>query len=166
MKIVVTSDTHIKEIQTKRKLPKQLIDECASANMIIHAGDFQSIEVYEELNRYAPVKGVYGNVDSEKTREKLPAKQIIHADLFKIGVVHGHGQYKTTEKRAIKAFEDVKDLDIIVFGHSHIAYMRYVGNTLLLNPGSPTDKRKSPYHSYAILHFNGESMSCEFIYFK
>ncbi|MFP3472622.1 metallophosphoesterase family protein, partial [Micrococcus sp. SIMBA_144] len=57
---------------------------------------------------------------------------------------------KTTEKRALEAFEG-EDVDVIIFGHSHIPFSRFMKGILLFNPGSPTDKRKLPYYSHGVL---------------
>lgn len=116
------------------------------------------------LAHYAEVRGVYGNVDPDDITEKLPAQEVVHVNGYKIGIVHGHGDKKTTERRALNAFEG-KELDIIIFGHSHIPLIRYVKKTLLFNPGSPTDKRRLPYYSYGILEID-EYLRTEIIFFK
>lgn len=105
MKIVVTADTHIPK--SAKQLPSRLLQELETADRIIHAGDWQTIEVYEELQKYAPVDGVCGNVDGEDIRQVMPEKKIIEAGGFTIGIIHGHGEKKTTEKRASK---DLKSL--------------------------------------------------------
>ncbi|QKY68389.1 metallophosphoesterase [Lentibacillus sp. CBA3610] len=160
MKIVVTADTHLKEAG---KLPSRLITELQSADVIVHAGDWKSYDVYEELSRYGDVIGVYGNIDGDDIREHLPAKQVFEIKGFRIGVIHGHGDKKTTEKRALEAFADDQP-DVIIFGHSHIPLIRYFKKQLLLNPGSPTDKRTLPYYSFAILEITGE-IHAELIFF-
>ncbi|HIS28092.1 MAG TPA: metallophosphoesterase family protein [Candidatus Avamphibacillus intestinigallinarum] len=165
MKIVVTSDTHIKTI-AKKPLPEKLREACKQADLIIHAGDWQTPEVYEELNQYAPVKGVWGNTDAEDIKQYVSDQAIVEAAGYRIGIVHGHGDTKTTEQRVKATFQDEEvSLDIVIFGHSHIAYMRYMGKTLFLNPGSPTDKRRSPYYSFAVLNL-AEDIQCDFIYFS
>lgn len=161
MKIIVISDTHMPKKGTQ--LPSRLIQELKTAAFIIHAGDWSSMEVYDTLRKYAPVKGVYGNIESEKIVEKLPSKELLTINGFRIGVVHGHGEKKTTERRAFDAFLD-DDVDAIIFGHSHIPLLRYFKKVLLLNPGSPTDKRTQPYYSFAILQIDDE-IKAEFIFF-
>ncbi|SFB22240.1 hypothetical protein SAMN04488072_11072 [Lentibacillus halodurans] len=161
MKIVVTGDTHLKKAG---KLPARLTTELESADFIIHAGDWKSIDAYTELSRYGEVAGVHGNVDDDDIKEQLPSKEILTLNGFKIGVVHGHGDKKTTEKRAIEVF-DSDDVDVIIFGHSHIPMIRYFKKQLLLNPGSPTDKRTLPYYSFAILEMR-EEMHAKIIFFQ
>ncbi|WP_369797420.1 metallophosphoesterase [Paucisalibacillus sp. EB02] len=76
--------------------------------------------------------------------ERFPEKDVFEVNGYEIGIFHGHGEKKTTEKRAQETFQD-ESFDIIVFGHSHIPLVRYVKKTLLFNPGSPMDKRALPY---------------------
>ena len=162
MKIVVTGDTHLSN--KDKPLPEILLKECETADLIIHTGDWTSIEVYNNLSKYAEVVGVYGNADGEDMKEYLKATEIIEAKGYKIGIVHGHGDKKTTERRALEAF-DGKDLDMIIFGHSHIPMIRYYTKVMLMNPGSPTNKRKLPYYSYGILHIE-ETFRAEIKFFK
>ncbi|MDQ0300643.1 putative phosphoesterase [Salibacterium salarium] len=147
MKIVVLSDTHIR--YKKHELPERVIQELQSADHIIHAGDWQIPAVYHTLQQYGDVTGVYGNVDGEEIMRLVPEKRVIEKNGWKIGIVHGHGDKKTTEKRAQEAFDE--HLDIIVFGHSHIPLIRYAGKTMLFNPGSLLYKRKLPYCSFGII---------------
>ncbi|MFZ3579773.1 metallophosphoesterase family protein [Virgibacillus sp. DJP39] len=162
MKVLVTADTHI---PTKGKqLPSNFIEACKTADLIIHAGDWKSMEVYRTLSKYAEVKGVYGNVDSDEIKEQFPALQIVEVIGYKIGIVHGHGERKTTEKRAIEAFDE-KEVDVIIFGHSHIPLIRYFKKVLVMNPGSPTDKRKLPYYSYGTIEIDKE-IKAELIFYS
>ncbi|ARI75527.1 metallophosphoesterase family protein [Halobacillus mangrovi] len=163
MKVLVISDTHISKKEVE--LPKRLIIELSSADLIIHAGDWSIPEVYDELSIFAPVYGVYGNVDGDDIKDILPHKQVIEVENHKIGIVHGHGEKKTTEKRAIEVFKE-DDVDIILFGHSHIPLLRYFKNQLLFNPGSATAKRKLPYHSFGMLEFTDEFVEARHIFYK
>lgn len=162
MKIVVTGDTHLPV--KGRNLPTELVSACETADLIIHTGDWHSMEVYEELSTFSQVVGVYGNVDSEQVKTNFPLKQSIQVESFNIGIIHGHGEKKTTEKRVLEAFSN-QEMDIIIFGHSHIPMLRYVGKTLLMNPGSPTYKRILPYYSFGILELD-HTIRASFIYFS
>lgn len=153
MKVVILSDTHMPKKGVH--FPKRLLAELSTADHIIHAGDWSTMEVFEELATYAPVTGVYGNVDDERIIEAFPDKQIITLNGYTIGVVHGHGSGKTTDRRAIETFKD-EQVDIIIFGHSHIPTLRYFKKKLLVNPGSPTDKRTNPYYSFAVMELEAE----------
>ena len=162
MKIVVISDTHMPK--KANHFPARLTEELKSADRIIHAGDWQSRDVYKELLKYAPVDGVYGNRDDDEIRKIMPEKKLIKLKGWSIGIVHGQGEKKTTVKRALEAFEN-ENPDMIIFGHSHIPFVKVTKKTLLFNPGSPTDKRKSPYFSFGILTI-GDELRTEHVFFK
>lgn len=161
MKIIVMADTHMPKKSVK--FPNRLCQELEHAELIIHAGDWQTLEVYEELKKYGEVHGVYGNVDDEEIIQQLPKKKVINVAGWKIGIVHGHGAKKTTEKRAMEAFEE--ELDMIIFGHSHLPLLRYIGKTMLFNPGSATDKRKLPFYSFGKLTLS-EEIHAEHVFWK
>src|SRR5699024_11867604 len=97
MKIVVTADTHLKE---SGKLPARLTSEFQTADLIIHAGDWKTADVYTEIASYCDVKGVYGNIDGDDLRERLPAKQMLTIAGFRGGLVHGQDDKQTTARRA------------------------------------------------------------------
>jgi putative phosphoesterase len=99
MKIIVISDTHMPK--RAKSLPNRLLEELKDADLIIHAGDWQTIDVYNQLTGFAKVEGVYGNVDDENIKEMFLEKRTVEVNGFKIGITHGHGTGKTTEKRAI-----------------------------------------------------------------
>lgn len=162
MKIVVLSDTHLPK--KKMRLPKRLTDEIKDADLIIHAGDWSTMEVYNQLQTFAKVEGVYGNVDHDLIMEKLPEKIIIDVNDYRIGVTHGHGKGKTTEKRAIEAFNGEK-VDCIIYGHSHIPIKKYENDILIFNPGSPTDKRRQEKYSFGVLYLRESTMEADHIFF-
>ncbi|RFU64205.1 metallophosphoesterase family protein [Bacillus sp. V59.32b] len=149
MKIVIISDTHMPKMA--KKLPDSLVEGLKGADLIIHAGDWQTLDVYDELSQYTTVEGVSGNVDGTDIKEKFGEKIILELNGKRIGVVHGHGKKGTTEKRAIDAFKD-EHMDMIIFGHSHIPVKKEMDGVLLLNPGSPTDKRRQPRFSYGLMY--------------
>ncbi|RSD26215.1 metallophosphoesterase family protein [Mesobacillus subterraneus] len=161
MKVVVISDTHMPK--KGKDLPVKLLNELQTCDCIVHAGDWQTLEVYHELKQYAEVIGVTGNVDSPELKSVLKSKEIFMAGSFKIGVVHGHGSGKTTEKRAVDAFTG-ENVDCIIFGHSHIPVNKAGEGFLLFNPGSPTDKRRQKEYSYGILTI-GENIAAEHVFF-
>lgn len=130
-----------------KKLPGVLIQDLQSADLIIHAGDWQTLDVYYLFAKYATVVGVHGNVDDDEVRSKFNEKEIIHIGDYTFGLTHGHGTRKTTEERALAMFAE-DEVDCIIFGHSHIPVMKNVNGVLLFNPGSATDKRRQPQYSY------------------
>ncbi|SFK11559.1 hypothetical protein SAMN04487936_107169 [Halobacillus dabanensis] len=162
MKIIVVSDTHMPK--KSKVLPERFLEELGDADAIIHAGDWQTIDLYEKLKDYAPVYGVYGNVDGEEVRRRFPYKKQLNWKGYVIGIVHGHGAKKTTEKRALETFEE-NPVDILIYGHSHIPVLRYFKKTLLFNPGSLTDKRRLPVYSFGKLTLSEEGIHAEHIFF-
>lgn len=163
MKILVLSDTHLPK--KAERIPERFLEETKTADAIIHAGDWQTLDLYQTLKTYAPVYGVYGNVDDEEVREHFPGQLRLDWEGYSIGVVHGHGEKKTTEKRALDAFADAP-VDLLVFGHSHIPVLRYFKKTLLFNPGSITDKRRVPFYSFGKITLRKDFIHAEHIFFK
>lgn len=149
----VVSDTHIPS--RGRRLPPALLAGLRGADLILHAGDLTILAVLDELRRIAPVEAVYGNVDAPEVVATLPRTRVVTAGGKRIGLVHGDGPGASTLARARRAFLGLP-LDAIVFGHSHAPYCEWEGNTLLFNPGSPTDKRRQPRPSFGLLHVTVE----------
>tara|TARA_Y100000031_G_scaffold132190_1_gene153053 strand:- start:20849 stop:21397 length:549 start_codon:yes stop_codon:yes gene_type:complete len=155
-KIVVLSDTHIPVRASK--IPEKIINECKDTDLIVHAGDFQTIEVVNNLESYGNFIAVYGNMDSGDVAEKLPEKIIINIKNtdkeFKIGITHGSGAPDDLTQRILDFFEE--KLDCIIFGHSHKPFNEILNNTLLFNPGSPTDTVFTTINTFGILRINNE----------
>jgi uncharacterized protein len=153
LKIGVISDTHVRSFS---ELPQNLVTVLAKVDLIIHAGDITTVNVIRGLERMAPVKGVYGNMDLPEVRVIFPQQQIIEVDGNKIGIVHGSGGPWMIEKRIIQLFQKV---DVIVFGHSHEAFNRVIDGTLLFNPGKAS-------RSYGLLEVGEKTVGkiCEGYY--
>ena len=148
MNVVVISDTHLPG--RARRLPAALVAELETADLIVHAGDFATVDALEMLKRYAPVQAVYGNVDEPELRRLLPRRLRLEVLGRPLGLVHGDSPSLPTAQRAAAEFVD-QDVDLIVFGHSHRPLLRPEGEVLLFNPGSPTDRRSEPRFSYGRL---------------
>ncbi|HET7657174.1 MAG TPA: metallophosphoesterase family protein [Bacillales bacterium] len=162
MRVGVVSDTHMPGAGSE--LPKRVIEGLTGVDLIIHAGDWTMPEVYEQFHSIAPVEGVTGNVDSPKMSELLGTEKILNLNGYRIGVVHGHrGNGRTTPQRARNTFRD-EETDLIIFGHSHIPFDEVIDDVRVFNPGSPTDKRRQPRFSFAIMTL-GETLEVEPIYF-
>lgn len=147
-KIVIVSDTHISA--RAKQLPDILLEACEEADLIIHAGDWQTLDVYFELAAYAETIGVAGNVDPWEIIDRFGKKKILAVNNLQIGITHGDGAGKTTQQRAIDTFAG-DSVDLIIFGHSHIPLMKQIDGVTIFNPGSPTDKRRQPQYSFGIL---------------
>ncbi|UOQ95517.1 metallophosphoesterase [Halobacillus shinanisalinarum] len=162
MKIIVVSDTHMPK--KAKQLPNRVIEELYASDLIVHVGDWQTVDVYKQLSEYAQVIGVFGNVDGDDIKEIVPRRIVTEWKGFKVGIVHGHGGNKTTEKRVVEEFEG-EELDLLLFGHSHLPILRFVKKTMLFNPGSATDKRSLPYYSFGIVTI-GNEIRAEHIFYK
>lgn len=149
MRIVVVSDTHVPRFSAR--LPSALERIAAEApDLILHCGDLTELTVIARLEEIAPVRAVAGNNDGPAIRARFGSRAIVRIAGIAIGMVHGDGQRGTTLGRAVAAFEE-EAIDAIVFGHSHIPYCERHRDRLVLNPGSPTDKRRQPTFSFATL---------------
>ena len=130
-----------------RSLPDPLLAALPLADVVIHAGDWVDTATLDLLEaRCRRVIGVYGNNDGPGLRARLP--EIARAELrgLRVGVVHETGAARGREERCAERFPD---LDVLVFGHSHIPWDTTAPTGLrLLNPGSPTDRRRQPHCTY------------------
>ncbi|TMV52133.1 metallophosphoesterase [Paenibacillus mesophilus] len=163
MIIGVVSDTHLST--RARKLPSVLMEGLRHADVIIHAGDWFTTDVYEELSALAPVVGVAGNGDGDDIINRFGMKRTVEYEGVRIGIVHGHeGPDRSTPERARLAFRDDPQ-DLIVFGHSHIPLLEKIGDTVLFNPGSPTDKRRQLKYSFGIVTARNGTFEAEHRYY-
>ncbi|MFD5447840.1 metallophosphoesterase family protein [Streptomyces sp. NPDC127100] len=145
MRLLLMSDTHLPK--RARELPAPLLAEILRADVVLHAGDWVDTDTLDLLEaRSRRLVAVYGNNDGPGLRARLP--EVARADLggLRFGVVHETGAAQGREARCAARFPD---LDVLVFGHSHIPWDTTAGTGLrLLNPGSPTDRRRQPYCTY------------------
>jgi putative phosphoesterase len=161
MRVAVLADTHFKN--NKLNLPQMVIKHLEGIDGIIHCGDVKEKGLLDVLEAYAPVFAVHGNVDDEGLQWKLKEKLVINLNNYRIGIVHGHGEKGKTADRAIEAFKNT-EIDILLFGHSHQPLLQTKKGVLMINPGSPTVKRREKKHSMVILNLE-EDLHCEFIFF-
>ncbi|TJZ44504.1 metallophosphoesterase [Streptomyces piniterrae] len=145
MRLLLTADTHLPK--RARTLPQQLLDEVPRADIVVHAGDWVDTATLDLLRaRAARLIGVYGNNDGPELRDRLPEVAYAELEGVRLGVIHETGPAKGRERRCAERFPD---LDVLVFGHSHIPWDSLAEDRLrLLNPGSPTDRRRQPYCTY------------------
>jgi putative phosphoesterase len=145
MRLLVIADTHVPK--RARDLPTEVWAEIDAADVVVHAGDWVEARLLDRLQERARrLIGVYGNNDGPELRARLP--EVARADLdgLRLAVVHETGPAKGREQRCARDFPDT---DVLVFGHSHIPWDTVAENGLrLLNPGSPTDRRRQPECTY------------------
>ena len=125
----------------------QVWREVDEADLVLHAGDWVDVALLDALvSRARRLVGVVGNNDHGVLRERLPELAEVEVEGVRFGVVHETGQAKGRELRCEAAYPD---LDVLVFGHSHIPWDTTAASGLrLLNPGSPTDRRRQPTHTW------------------
>ena len=141
--LLLISDTHIPG--RARRLPDAVLRAADAADLVIHAGDWVTASVLDELAEHADVLGVYGNNDGPDLRARLPEVARREIEGVRFAVVHETGDARGRETRMPRAYPDV---DVLVFGHSHIPWDTTApGGLRLLNPGSPTDRRRQPHHT-------------------
>lgn len=146
-----------------KKLPQRLVDGLQGVDMILHAGDWISPELADLLAEIAPVDGVAGNNDGSEIRARFGRQKVLTLEGVRIGLIHGDGHHKSTQETALGAFRTLQ-VDMVIFGHSHIPYKRMHHDILLFNPGSPTDKRFEKQYSYGIVSI-GDTIAAEHYYY-
>lgn len=148
MVLGLLSDTHMP--LRARCLPDELWRAFEGVDAILHAGDLNDLDMLDPLRATAPLHAVYGNTDPWDVTNVLPASLTLTCEGVTLGLTHGHlGSGVTTPERAARRFPEAQ---VVVFGHSHIPLIEQRGSQLLVNPGSPTDRRRMPTHSCAKLH--------------
>ncbi|MBU2535037.1 MAG: metallophosphoesterase family protein [Chloroflexota bacterium] len=133
MKIGVISDTHA---QTMEDIPWSILNAMEDVDLIVHTGDFTERAVLEGFRELGEVKAVYGNMDSGELKRMLPDKRTIEVAGRQIGLSHGSGGPWGMAERVRPLFGDI---DIIIFGHSHLSFNEYIRGTLMFNPGRARD---------------------------
>ena len=131
-----------------RRLPSECLRRLEEADLILHAGDFVALAVYDELEELAPIEAVVGNMDEPALRDVLPERRIVEVEDVRIGMVHVPGPAFGRVERLIAAFPGCH---AVVYGHTHLPEVARVGDSWVLNPGSPTERRGAPAHSMLML---------------
>lgn len=145
LSVLVISDTHV-GAGRRRRLPAALLEAASQADAVLHAGDLTGHEVLDVLGSCAPTHAVLGNNDYE-LKEHLP--ECLHVEVAgtSITMVHDSGPTSGREARLKRWFPDA---GLVVFGHSHLPWNAPgLDGQWLLNPGSPTERRRAPSHTMA-----------------
>jgi putative phosphoesterase len=137
-------------------LPALCLDLCRRADLIIHCGDVVSLAFWQELSALGPpVAGVQGNMDEPELQELLPKDRIIRVEDAYIGMVHIPGPRAGREARLRAKFPDCH---AVIYGHTHVPDVTQDEGVWILNPGSPTEKRKAPSHAMLALAVAGNQL--------
>lgn len=148
--VAVIADTHLP--RGARRLPDECVRRLAAAEAILHAGDLVATAVLEELRGFGvPVHAVHGNADELELRETLPTSLVVELGGARIGMTHIPGPRTGREGRLAARFPGC---DVVVYGHTHVPQVEQVGGVWILNPGSPTEKRRPPSRSMLVLELD------------
>jgi putative phosphoesterase len=165
MVVGVVGDTHLPRFGDR--LPVALRDglRAARVGLILHVGDFTGAAVPALFEAIAPLEAVAGNNDPPTLVAQYGRRKVVAVAGARIGLAHGHGRGGTTLSRSLAAFAG-ESLDVLCFGHSHHPLAERRGGLLLLNPGSPTDKRRESRYSYAILDIQRGRARARLLFFE
>jgi len=154
--LVITADTHVPK--RARDLPPALWSDIEAADVVLHAGDWVDVALLDAmLARSRRLVGVYGNNDGPPLRACLPEVARVELGGLRFAVVHETGPAAGREARCAARFPDT---DVLVFGHSHIPWDTTAPTGLrLLNPGSPTDRRRQPICTHLTAQISGGALT-------
>jgi putative phosphoesterase len=162
-RLVIIGDTHLPRFG--RELPAFVLAALADADRILHVGDHTDPFVLELLGAHAPTDAVAGNNDAPELVDRLGFTRVVEVEDVRIALTHGHlGPGRTTPDRAWNACAGATPpVHAIAFGHSHQPMIERRDDIWLLNPGSPTDKRRQPTFSLLRLDVDGEDLRPELV---
>jgi uncharacterized protein len=159
VRVAVLSDTHMP--RGARRLPESCLERLRVADLILHGGDFSRVSVLDELRALGPpVRAVCGNADEPALRELLPEELVLEVGGVRIGMTHVPGPAAGRAARLVRRFPDCA---AIVFGHTHLPQVERHGPVWLLNPGSPTERRRGPFHSMLVLEVEAAEIAPELV---
>ncbi|AAM06389.1 TPA: metallophosphoesterase [Methanosarcina acetivorans] len=169
MKLIAISDTHLKT----GEVPPQLQNILKDCDLIVHAGDFSTVEAYQAFNASGKLKAVSGNADTFELRQLLPERLKFEVEGVKIGVVH-EGGLSVIDTTAQGYLAREMGVDVLIFGHLHRPLIEKK-DVILVCPGSPTKPRMSKPSAVELIIEKGsikgriltlEGDSCEYIRFR
>ena len=147
LRVVVLSDTHAP--RRWKRCPPAVAEQLRGADLVLHAGDVCTASVLDELTAYAPVRAVLGNNDGPDVAAwGAPETLDLDLDGLRVGMVHDSGP---TTGRLARLRRRFPECGLVVFGHSHIPMDIAEGEFRILNPGSPTDRRRQPHGTLAVV---------------
>ena len=151
MKIGVLTDTHI---HSSEEIPEEVVKAFSEVDLIVHCGDFVTLEVLEGLRQINELKAVRGNMDSDEIKSILSKAELLIINDKRIGIIHGSGAPQGIEYRIREEFGEV---DVIIYGHTHEVCNRIIDGVLFFNPGPGR-------YSYGVLtieaKITGEIIEC------
>lgn len=130
MTIGLLSDTH-------GWLHRRIFEHFSDCDEVWHVGDFGSMEVVETLQKFKPLKGVYGNIDDRHIRKLFPETNIFYCENISVMMQH-IGGYPGKYAKGVKEIIQKEKIQLFISGHSHILKIMYDStlNCLHINPGA------------------------------
>jgi putative phosphoesterase len=167
MRIAAVSDTHLPKFG--RVLPRALDEgvRAAQVDLIVHLGDFTELFVPGLFEAVAPFDAVAGNNDGSELVARFGRRKVLELDGMRAGLTHGDvGVASWTSAERARATFAADGVGVVFFGHSHAPLVEQVPDgPLLVNPGSPTDKRAQRRFSWALVEITGGEVRAELRYF-
>jgi putative phosphoesterase len=154
LRVAVIADTHLP--RGARELPDACVDELRRADLVLHAGDVVAAAVLEDLRALGPpVHAVCGNMEEPALAQALPTELVVDVEEARIGLVHVPGPAAGREARLRGRFPGCQ---AVVYGHTHVPQVERDEGVWILNPGSPTERRRAPEHTMLLLEVRGSEI--------
>lgn len=156
MRIAVISDTHMPK--GDRVLPAACVERCSAADAILHGGDINELATLRAIQAFGPpVHAVWGNNCTEEVRSEIPKELEIELAGVRIGMIHIGGPAARRPERLEERFPGC---GLVIYGHSHVPeHLVTAGGTHVLNPGSPTERRRAPHCAMATVELVGGTVA-------
>ncbi len=106
------------------------------------------------------MRAVFGNMDAPELKQGLPKELVVEAEEARIGLVHVPGPAAGREARLAARFPGC---DAVLYGHTHVPQVERFGGVWILNPGSPTERRRAPAHTLLELRVAGRELTPELV---
>ena len=151
MKILIVSDTHGRHGNLDEVLERE-----DQIDMLIHLGDVEHGDDYIEAMAKCPVYMIAGNNDYFS---QLPAEREIQIGKYRVWLTHGHTYYVSMDTKRLRKAAMSREVDIVMFGHTHRPYLDAQEDLTILNPGSlsyPRQEGRQP--TYMVMEIAGEKV--------
>jgi len=162
-RLLLTTDTHLTPRYPNRGLPDELWARIDAADVVVHAGDWMDPDLLDAFEaRATRLIACWGNNDGDALRARLPETAVTEVDGLRLAVTHETGAAEGRERRCDARFGPAAatPVDVLVFGHSHIPWDSTTpGGVRLLNPGSPTERRRQPACTYMTAEIDGGALA-------
>lgn len=130
-RIGLLSDTH-------GFIDPKIYDYFKDVDEIWHAGDVGEVAVIDELRKFKPIRGVYGNIDATDVRMEFPEFNRFKCEDVEVLMTHIAGKPGKYSKPLFEELEKNGAPKLFICGHSHILLVKNDPrfNMLWMNPGA------------------------------